>query len=163
DVARRNRVVGCTPTGIADRGCMTSFVTRFGRRALRRPLRPEESTALVEAAMREAAELVPTSDGLRQDFYRGVELVGRVLLQDPEFLYRIEFGLPEGTPGIVKLTPHEIASRLSFLLWGKPPQDGSGLKLSALADSGQLSEQQQVVDAARSMLAASFYNAQAMR
>src|SRR5262249_13170336 len=42
DVARRNRVVGCTPTGIADRGCMTSFVTRFGRRALRRPLRPEE-------------------------------------------------------------------------------------------------------------------------
>src|SRR5688500_13240486 len=42
DTAKRDEVIGCTPTGADDQACLRSFVVTFGRRALRRPLTTEE-------------------------------------------------------------------------------------------------------------------------
>src|SRR5688572_20783837 len=38
DPARRDALVGCTPSGPGDQACLESFVRAFGRRAMRRPL-----------------------------------------------------------------------------------------------------------------------------
>ena len=38
DPARRDQVVGCTPTGPSDAACLSSFIQHFGRLAWRRPL-----------------------------------------------------------------------------------------------------------------------------
>ena len=46
------------------------------------------------------------------------------MLQSPSFVYRVELGEPDPTrPGWSRLRSHELASRLSFVLWGRIPDD----------------------------------------
>jgi hypothetical protein len=46
------------------------------------------------------------------------------MLQDVEFLYRVELGTPvKGTSRLFKLNGFEVASRLSYLLWASKPDD----------------------------------------
>jgi Protein of unknown function (DUF1588)/Protein of unknown function (DUF1592)/Protein of unknown function (DUF1595)/Protein of unknown function (DUF1587)/Protein of unknown function (DUF1585) len=126
DPARRAALVGCTPTGPADKVCMTSFVKTFGRRAFRRPLTDDEVTAYLglQSFAVEAA-----------DFYAGVDLVVRAVLQDPSFLYRVEIGTPvAGKPGLFQLDDYEVGARLAYFLWGTTPSD----ELLDLAAAGSL-------------------------
>jgi 2-haloacid dehalogenase len=73
------------------------------------------------------------------------------MLQDVEFLYRVEVGTPvEGLPGTFKLDDHEVAMRLSYFLWGTTPSDA----LLDLADVLRLARRSaDAADAARSALA----------
>lgn len=115
DPARRDAVVGCVPTGPQDAACMESFVRRFGRRALRRPLTEAEVDAFV-ALSSFAAETA--------DFYTGVETALWAFLQHPEFLYRVEVGTPiDGEPGVHRLGSWELVARVSYVLWGTMPDD----------------------------------------
>ena len=59
------------------------------------------------------------------------------MLQDPEVLYRVETGAATGDAGIFKLDSYEVASRLSFLLWGSGPDDAllDQAKSGALVDT----------------------------
>lgn len=115
DTKRRDRLVGCKPMGPDDSVCLRSFVERVGRRILRRPLSKVEVDELV--ALRGLA----VAGG---DFHTSVDAVLRVLLQDPEFLYRIEVGSPvPGQANVRALDEFEAASRLAFLLWGSGPDD----------------------------------------
>jgi hypothetical protein len=151
DQARRDRVIGCVPASVLDRNCMRKFVTSFGRRALRRPLEPDEITFFVERGLEEAGEV-------GSSFYAGVDLVIRAMLQSLEFLYRVEFGRDAGRgPGIVKLTSHEVATRMAYFLWGRPPQDTPELPLAAIADQGRLTTRDQVLGVARAMLKSNWY------
>src|SRR5688500_16496840 len=110
DPGLRDRVVGCTPAGADDTACYREFVTRFGRRALHRPLAPDEVDAFM-SLQRFAV------DGA--DFYAAVRLALRVLLQDLELLYRVEIGVTvDGQRNLRRLTAYELAARLSYLLWG---------------------------------------------
>lgn len=126
DIALRDALVGCTPSGPDDRACLQSFVETFGRRALRRPLTTEEVSALV-ALDRFSIE--------ESDFYVGVALALRVLLQDMELVYRIEIGEPIAG-GVLRLSSWELASRLSYLLWGSAPND----RLLDAAAAGELDD-----------------------
>jgi hypothetical protein len=127
DPARRDQVVGCTPAGAADEACLRSFVDRFGRRALRRPLAAEEVDELAALGRRFAVH--------EHDFYAGVAVIVRVLLQDAELVYRVERGTPvEGEPGVFALGDFEIATRLSYLVWGTTPSEA----LLDAAEAGQL-------------------------
>lgn len=117
-------MVGCAPTGPTDRGCLSAFVERIGRRLLRRPLTPDEVAEL--ASLIEHAEA-------QGDFWVAPRLVLRALLQDVEHLYRVEIGAPTPDPDLRALTDFELASRLSFLLWGAGPDD-------ALLDAAQAGE-----------------------
>jgi hypothetical protein len=122
DPTKRAALVGCTPTGPADTVCMDSFVRKFGRRAFRRPLTADEVTAYMglQSFAKEA-----------NDFYAGIDLVIRAMLQDPSFLYRVEVGTPvSGQPGLMKLDDWEIGARMSYFLWGTTPSDAL-LDLSA--------------------------------
>lgn len=141
DVARRDAVVGCAPSGVVDDTCTSAFVSRFGRRALRRPL----TTVEVDEYASLAADYATQAD----DFYTGVEVVVRSMLQDIEFLYRVEIGAPvKEHPGVLRLSPFEVATRMSYLIWGTTPDDA----LLDLAAGGGLGDQQGVVDAAAGML-----------
>lgn len=117
--ANRGKVVPCTPTGPGDAACLRSTIESVGRRLYRRPLSEDQITAYL-TLQKFATDTTP---GVAHDFYTAVDLVLRSMLQDPEVLYRIETGTPNGEPGIYKLDSFEIASRLSFLLWGSGPDD----------------------------------------
>lgn len=141
DPMRRDAVVGCTPSTIEDEACLASFVTRFGRRALRRPLAADEIDELVALGLEYAAR--------EADFHAGVAVVVRALLQDAEFVYRVELGTPvEGEPGVYALGDFELATRLSYLLWGSTPSDA----MLDAAEAGRLHTPQQLQDMARQML-----------
>lgn len=104
--------------------CATAFIESFGARAYRRPLIPEELSGLL-TLYQVAAEGATYEDGIAQ--------VLRGLLQSPGFLYVTEIG--DGTvTGTVSLTPYELASAISYLLTGAPPDDA----LAALAASGEI-------------------------
>lgn len=118
DTARRDRLVGCTPTDAGDEACFRSFLASFLRRAFRRAVTAEEIEPYV-ALLAYATEDAPAVDN---DFYTAVGLALRAVLQDPEFLYRIEIGTTDDS-GALRLDGFEIASRLSYLLWGSMPDD----------------------------------------
>jgi hypothetical protein len=140
DQAKLDAVVGCAPAGPDDADCLESFVTTFGRRAFRRPLTDTEVAAFM--TMQEHA----IEAG---DFYTGVESVVRAILQAPSFLYRVERGTPvEGEPGLFRLDGHEVATRLSYFLWGTTPDDA----LLDLAEDGALEHPDGIRGAASEML-----------
>jgi hypothetical protein len=147
DPARRDMVVGCMPAGPSDEACMRDFVTRFGRRALRRPLTDEEIEQFLhgengdDGAMEYAIE--------DADFYTGVDLFIRTILQDPQFLYRVEIGDPVvDEPGVFKLNDYEIATRLSYFIWGSGPDED----LLDLAEQGGLGTADEIRATAQAML-----------
>jgi hypothetical protein len=116
DTARRQRVVGCAPTGATDEACLRTFITNFGRRVFRRPLSVEEVNLYAGVGKNAMTVLA--------DFWRGVDYVLAGFLQSPNFLYRTEIGVADASaPGGRVLDPYELASRLSYLLWATTPDD----------------------------------------
>jgi hypothetical protein len=92
-------------------------IDELAARAFRRPLVPGEHDALWA-------------------LYRsgGFALVVETVLQAPDFIYRSELGGAPDSAGLVALTPHELASELSFLFLDSIPDD----QLRARADDGSL-------------------------
>jgi hypothetical protein len=119
DAEHRARNVPCTPSGAGDTACFTRAVETLGRRIFRRTLTTAEVTPYL-SLQAFSTETVP---GVANDFYTGVALVVRSMVQDPEFLYRIEVGTPAAEAGTFTLDDTEIATRLSFLLWGRNPDE----------------------------------------
>lgn len=147
DPARFDEVVGCVATGPDDDACMREFVTRFGRRALRRPLADAEIDVYLHGLTGSDGALDHASEA--GDFRVGVDTIVRTVLQEPEFLYRVEIGTPvPGDPGLFELSQFEVATRLSYLVWGSMPDDA----LLARAADGALGDSGAVRAAAEDML-----------
>lgn len=147
DPPRRDMVIGCMPDTPGDEACMRQFIETFGRRALRRSLQAEEVDQFLNGETGQGGALGHAlADG---DFYTGVDTFLRGILQDPEFLYRIEIGTPvQGDIGVFKLSDNEVATRLSYFLWGSTPDDW----LLDRAEQGDLDEPADVREAAIHML-----------
>lgn len=128
---RRERVYTCDP---ADDGCPRQFVTDFGKRAFRRPLRDTE-----------IADYLGAFEGV--GFDEGVQIAATAMLVSTEFLYRSEIG--DGGGSIRTLSPYEVASSLSYLFWGTMPD----AELMAAADSGALATPEDIEAQARRLLA----------
>jgi hypothetical protein len=109
---RRALVFGCDPsTGTA---CLQTFIQRFGRRVYRRPLSADEVSGYLKLA---SAAGTATLDG-------GPSAVLQAMLRSPYFLFRVELGQPDpARAGLLRLTGFEVATRLSYLLWGTTPDD----------------------------------------
>jgi hypothetical protein len=130
--ARHARLVTCAATGPGDAACFRKTIESVGKKLFRRPLSEAEITSylgLQSFATEQSAYITPSFD-------TAVELFLRSVLQDPEFLYRIEIGTPSGSGAAAKLDSYEIASRISFLLTGSGPDDA----LMSVADQGLLTE-----------------------
>jgi hypothetical protein len=128
DPAFRQRYVPCEVTGVPlDEACARGFLEQFGRRAWRRPLAPEELARYLRLQADVTRRGLLAHDAL-------VSLAG-ALLQSPNFLYRSETGVAFGNdPSRRRLTDYELASRLSYFIWGAPPDD----ELLNAAESGKL-------------------------
>jgi Protein of unknown function (DUF1592)/Protein of unknown function (DUF1588)/Protein of unknown function (DUF1587)/Protein of unknown function (DUF1595)/Protein of unknown function (DUF1585)/Ca-dependent carbohydrate-binding module xylan-binding len=113
-------VLSCDPATGAT--CVDTILKNFGRKAFRRPLSDEELTQY-KGVVATGAEGATATDGIR--------LAIEAMLLSPQFLFRAERNVGKGERA---LDDYELASRLSYFIWGTMPDD----KLSALADSGGL-------------------------
>ncbi|MEZ4449599.1 MAG: DUF1592 domain-containing protein [Nannocystaceae bacterium] len=132
---------GCDPDQDGADACADRFIKDFGRWVYRRPLDDDDVAAL--SALFSAAED-------QFDFETAVRLTLTAMLQSPHFLYRVEVGAPiEGDEDNLRVGPYELASRLSYFLWGTMPDAA----LFNAASSGGLDTAAQVADETRRMLA----------
>ncbi len=121
--------------------CASDFVASFAARAYRRPATPEELSRLTT--------LFNTSQA-SWGFPKAVEVSIRAVLESPAFLYRVELGKTGASEGeTLPLTGHEMASRLSYLLWDSMPDAA----LLDAASSGKLDATEGVTSEARRLLA----------
>lgn len=137
-------LIPCDPTTAGADACAVTFIQTFGARAFRRPLTQTEVVNyknLYNLAANGASCDIPFNDG--------IQLVVTAMLQSPNFLYRTELGLSGGPNGAYTLTPYEVASELSYLIWGSMPDD----TLFAAAKAGQLSTPAQIGAQASRLLA----------
>jgi hypothetical protein len=120
--------------------CALDFARTFGRLAFRRPITANDETLLMTAYDAGA------TGGTYQE---GIEVMIRAMLQSPNFIYRIETTMPaDPSAALVPLSAHEMATRLSFLVWASGP-DGA---LLDQAERGELATKEQVASATRAML-----------
>jgi hypothetical protein len=109
------KIVTCQPAAPGDTACTQTIVTAFGLRAWRRPLTDDETTSLIALANGALA------DG--DAFETAIQRVVTALISSPPFLMHVELDpMPDSTIAHA-LTPFELASRLSYLLWGSMPDD----------------------------------------
>ena len=67
-------------------------------------------------------------------YYEALRLMAKAVLVSPQFLFITPQGEGQPVGGIVRLDDHQLASRLSYLLWATQPD----AELAALADRGKL-------------------------
>lgn len=123
----RRRIFTCRPAGAAaERRCADQIVTRLATRAYRRPLTAHDRSSLLSFYDRGAK-----SGG----FESGVRTAIQAMLSSPHFVFRFE-EMPAGaTPGRdYPVSDIELASRLSFFLWGTLPDE----RLMSLGRQGRL-------------------------
>jgi hypothetical protein len=129
DTVNRATLVGCDQPAatVTDDACVTQFITKFGRRAWRRPLTTDEVTTYVK--------LVSGIQTSSKSFFGGLEYGLAGLLESPHFLYREELGAPNGgNAAQLAYDDHELATRLAYFLWNTTPDD----TLLDAADARQL-------------------------
>jgi hypothetical protein len=130
--ASREMVYICEPeVAERERACAERIATNLMRRAFRRPVAQDDLDLIMpfyEQGRRAAG-----------GFDAGVELLVTAVLTSPDFLYRSVGPAPEGASadtGGHALDDFELASRLSFFLWGQTPDD----ELLDLAAASRLSQ-----------------------
>ena len=131
----------CTPTGDG-KACLHDTIVQFGRRAFRRPLTDTE-VAGFDAIVAKGAQITPTGAPAEV-----AEALLYMFLISPSFLQRTEIAENSDGAGHYTLTSHEVASRLSYLLWGSTPDDA----LNQAADANQLTTSDQILTQAQRML-----------
>jgi hypothetical protein len=115
--ARVTAQLPCVPQSAADSACLTTIVTKLGRRAFRRPLTDAEIQRYVTLATTIAGREGST-------VLAGVRHAVSALLQSPSFLYRVELGAVSAADGgRLKYTDYEMASRLAATFWDSLPDD----------------------------------------
>lgn len=129
-----HRVMLCRPEGADARDCAQRILEAFVPKAWRRPASPEEIARLMAVY----DTVVDAGDST----YWGVEFAVRATLTSPSFLFLQEGESPDGT-----VTDHELAQRMSYLLWSSMPDD----ELRALADDGALSDPAIIAEQVRRM------------
>ncbi len=116
------------PTGADARAAARNVAQSLARSAYRRP--PSNAEVDVLLAVYDLARKN------KLDHPAALRLMLKAVLVSPQFLFITP--AKEPTPGtdVVELDDHQLASRLSYLLWATMPD----AELSALADRGQLHE-----------------------
>ena len=142
DTPTRSFVFSCRPTSPEEaRPCAESILERLATKAYRRDATDEDVADL----------MVFYDQGVeRGGFERGVRSGLQAILASPHFIFRLE-EVPEDTkPGeVYELTDADIASRLSFFLWGTAPDQ----ELIDLAERGKLSDEDELERQVLRMLA----------
>ncbi len=125
---------GLDDSALDDAGCLTSFVSHYGRKAYRRPLEQAEIDSYASFLDEARAEGISGT----------AALIGR-MVGHPHFYYRFdaagdEVGDQEGT--VYRLTKWELLSKITFLFWSSPPSDAlyDWVAQSDITEDGALRE-----------------------
>jgi hypothetical protein len=103
--------------------CAQQILSNFATKAWRRPVAASELAPYLALA---ASQPSPQA---------GLEAAMEAVLVSTKFVYRLEFDPNPDDTTIHPLSPYELASRLSYLIWSSMPDDA----LFAAAASGSLS------------------------
>ena len=107
--------------------CAREIVSGLAARAFRRPVSQPEIDGLMELFDLGAAQ---------GSFETGVRTALQGILASPDFIFRFEAPASDARPGhVYPVASPALASRLSFFLWGRPPD----AELVQAAASGDLS------------------------
>ncbi|MEK6772346.1 MAG: DUF1592 domain-containing protein [Bdellovibrionota bacterium] len=118
--------------------CATSIIANLARKAFRRPPTTDEKTQLFN--LYKSVNSTNISDGLK--------LVVTGVLISPQFLFRT-YEIPTTKPIQAPLTDFEIASRVSFLIWGSIPDE----TLLSLAEAGKLKDKENLTAQVKRLMA----------
>ena len=110
----RQRVFTCRPTAPdEERPCARDIIDRLATQAYRRPLGDSDLDGLLGFYDTGAAE---------GGFEQGIRTALQAILASPHFLFRMERGTPAAEAGeSYRVADLDLASRLSFFLWGSVP------------------------------------------
>ncbi len=138
----RERIFVCRPDRPdQEAACAEEILRGLAERAYRRPVTSRDVTALLsfyELGRREGG------------FEAGIQASLEFLLTDPEFVFRVERRSEDVEPGLAyRVSDLELASRLSFFLWGSIPDD----ELLDAAAQGTLAQPAVLEQQVRRMLA----------
>jgi hypothetical protein len=142
-----NALAGCNPAASGTTGttCVKNFITRFGRRAFRRPLEADEIARL--QSVYDAAKS-------SMDAQTGIRAVVSATLASPNFIFKPEFGAETAIGGIAAtgaqpVGQYELAARLASFIWASVPDD----TLLDAAMRNELKTKDQIAAQAQRMLA----------
>jgi len=129
DTRSRRLIFTCRPTqATEERPCAERIVRQLATRAYRGPVVAEDFTALMAFYDRGRTA---------SDFEGGVRLAVQAILASPRFLLRMEQVPSTLRAGqTYRVSDRDLASRLSFFLWGALPDEA----LLKVAQAGQLSQ-----------------------
>jgi hypothetical protein len=137
----RRQVFTCRPTTVREEEpCAAAIIKDLTSRAYRGKHTPQATAD----AMRFYLE------GRRNgDFEEGIRMALQSILVSPLFVFRLERGPAAGTDGAYRIADEDLASRLSFFLWGTGPD----AELIKAAQAGTLRTNAQIERQVRRMLA----------
>jgi hypothetical protein len=142
DTPSRQKVFSCRPTVAAEeRTCAQEIAQRIGGAAFRRTLSGEDLEGLM---------VFYDLGAQKGGFEEGVRMTLEAILANPSFYYRWEQqpeNARDGRP--YRLNDVDLASRLSFFIWGTPPD----AELLDLASRGRLSDERTLEAQTRRLLA----------
>jgi hypothetical protein len=140
-VANLSTLLPCDPTKTGEDACAKQFIAAFGLRAFRRPPTADEGTTFFG---------LYSSARMGGAFADGIALVIEGMLQSADFLYRVEATDPTAPlTSTSPVAPYEMATRLSYFLWGTLPDQ----PLFDAAAAGQLATPDQVKTQVTRMMA----------
>jgi hypothetical protein len=142
ETASRQKIFSCRPTAAnEERTCAQQIINRLGADAYRRALDERDLAGLMsfyEAGARDGG------------FEGGIRGALTALLASPHFVFRIETLPANARAGRdYRINDVDLASRLSFFLWGTLPDD----ELLAVAQRRKLSNDDELEKQVRRMLA----------
>ncbi|HSM05914.1 MAG TPA: DUF1592 domain-containing protein [Longimicrobiales bacterium] len=129
DTPIRDAILTCRPAGEAEaRPCAEQILSELGTKAYRRLLTGEDVRDLLRFYD------LGAEDG---GFENGIRTAIQAMLASPHFIFRLEETPADLAPGsIYRVSDRALASRLSFFLWGAPPDE----ELIRVAAEGGLSD-----------------------
>lgn len=135
-------LTGCDAEAVGDVACARAYLEDLGRRAYRRPL---------EGAELEALEGLFASSEVDGDYHAHLAVAISAVLQSPYFVFRPELGVASSPGEPRRLSSHEIATRLSYLVTGSIPDK----ELREAADRDALADPRAVQEQAERLLGSS--------
>ena len=138
----RQRIFSCRPTSGAEESvCAEEIISRLGAQAYRRPL-----TEVDLAALRSFYEAGVEDGG----FESGIGMALQAILASPDFVFRFEEPPEDFKAGeSYRISDLDLASRLSFFLWGTLPDE----ELIEVARQGDLSNEERLEEQVLRLLA----------
>ncbi len=160
DNPTRAKIFTCRPTSASEeRPCARQIIAKVGAEAYRRPVTAAEVERLMpfyEAGAGKAGgagQAGQDSGRTGGGFESGIRTALEAILVSPHFIFRLEKAPAEAQTvkggSAYRVSDVDLASRLSFFLWGEPPDE----ELLALASQNKLTAPGMLEKQAKRMLA----------